>query len=89
MTDNHRTYLSKTCKPSTSIKGEVFLNLNIRHLRDPWCPVRLTKEEASEVIQEVYRLHDQGTYCFDVARIVSIIEQKYRNLPGWWVERRK
>lgn len=87
MTDKHRTDPSKTCKPP--VKTEVFLNLNIRHLEEPWCPVRLTKEEASEVIQEVRQLHEQGTYCFDSCRIVSIIEQKYQNLPGWWVERRK
>ena len=37
------------------------------------CPVKLTKREASEVIQDVYDLHDQGVHCFDVARIVSII----------------
>ena len=87
MTDNHRTDLSGTCKPS--IKTEVFLNLNIRHLEAPWCPVRLTKEEASDVIQEIYQRHDQGKYCFDMARIVSIIEQKYRNQPGWWLARQK
>ena len=87
MTDNHRTDLFEGCKPS--IKTEVFLNLNIRHLDAPWCPVRLTKEEASEVIQDVYRLHDQGNYCFSQDKIVDIIELKFRNRPGWWLERQR
>lgn len=75
------------CEPR--IKTEVFLNLNISHLELPWCPVNLLPEEASEVIQEVYALHDQGNYFYDMDKIVSVIEQKYRNRPGWWLDRKR